>query len=77
MVVGELARGGWPVDEAVATATSVAAEECAVPAGRLAAGLGADLLVVDGELATDVAALSRPVAVWMRGVPVEAAGAGT
>lgn len=75
--VGELVRGGWPVDEAVATATSVAAEECAVPAGRLAAGLGADLLVVDGELATDVAALSRPVAAWMRGVPVEAAGAGT
>jgi imidazolonepropionase-like amidohydrolase len=68
--VADLVVGGWPVDEAVATATSVAAEECGVAAGRLAAGLAADLLVVDGDLAADVTALSRPVAVWARGIPV-------
>ena len=68
--VVELVDGGWPVDEAVATATSVAAEECGVPAGRLAPGLRADLLAVDGDLAADVTALSRPAAVWLGGVPV-------
>ena len=68
--VAELVRGGWPVDEAVATATSVAADDCGVDAGRLAAGRLADLLVVDGDLATDVAALGRPTAVWLGGVPV-------
>ena len=68
--VAELVRGGWPVEEAVATATSVAAEDCGVEAGRLAAGHLADLLVVDGDLSTDVEALGRPVAVWVGGVPV-------
>ncbi len=66
----ELVRGGWPVDEAVATATSVAAEDCGVDAGRLAAGRLADLLVVDGDLSADVEALGRPTAVWLGGVPV-------
>jgi imidazolonepropionase-like amidohydrolase len=69
--VVELVDGGWPVDAAVATATSVAAEECGVPTGRLAPGLLADLLVVDGDLAADVTALSRPVAVWLGGVLLE------
>lgn len=68
--VGELVRGGWPVDEAVATATSVAADDGGVEAGRLAPGRFADLLVVDGDLAADVEALSRPVAVWVAGVGV-------
>lgn len=68
--VAELVRGGWPVDDAVATATSVAAEDCGVEAGRLAPGHLADLLVVDGDLSTDVEALGRPVAVWVGGVPV-------
>jgi imidazolonepropionase-like amidohydrolase len=69
--VVELVDGGWPVDAAVATATSVAAEDCGVPTGRLAPGLLADLLVVDGDLAADVGALSRPVAVWLGGVQLE------
>jgi imidazolonepropionase-like amidohydrolase len=64
-------RGGWPVDEALATATSVAAADCGIDAGRLATGRLADLLVVDGDLATDVTALSRPLAVWVGGVAVE------
>jgi imidazolonepropionase-like amidohydrolase len=69
--VAELVRGGWPVDAALATATSAAADECDVPAGRLATGRLADLLVVDGDLATDVGALGRPLAVWVGGVALE------
>jgi imidazolonepropionase-like amidohydrolase len=68
--VAELVRGGWPVDEALATATSVAAEDCGIDAGRLAVGRLADLLVVDGDLPADLSALSRPVAVWVGGVSV-------
>ncbi len=66
--VAELVHGGWPVDDALATATSVAADECGVDAGRLAAGRLADLLVVDGDLSSDVEALASPVAVWLGGV---------
>lgn len=68
--VAVLVSGGWPVDEALATATSVAADDCGVPAGRLAAGSLADLLVVDGDPSTNVEALSRPLAVWLGGVAV-------
>ena len=69
--IAELVRGGWPVDEALATATSVAAEDCGVDAGRLAAGRLADLLVVDGDVAADVTARARPTAVWVGGVAVD------
>lgn len=69
--VAELVLGGWPVDEALATATSVAAEDCAIDAGRLAVGSLADLLVVDGDLAADLTALARPVAVWVGGAAVD------
>ena len=72
--VAELVRGGWPGDEALATATSVAAEDCGIDAGRLAVGRLADLLVVDGDLAADVTALSRPTAVWVGGVAVDRPG---
>jgi hypothetical protein len=34
------------------------------------AGLSADLLIVDGDLATDPGALDRPVAVLIRGATV-------
>jgi imidazolonepropionase-like amidohydrolase len=46
----------------------VAADDGGVDAGRLAVGRLADLLVVDGDLAADVAVLSRPSAVWVGGV---------
>ena len=68
--VVDLVDGGLPVEAALATATSVAADDCGVPAGRLEAGRRADLLVVDGDLRTDAEALSRPLAVVARGVVV-------
>jgi imidazolonepropionase-like amidohydrolase len=57
----------WP--DALATATSLAAEACGLTleTGRLSPGLAADLLVVDGDLAADPDALTRPVAVHVRG----------
>ena len=47
------------------------ADECGVPAGRLGAGRLADLLVVDGDVAADITALSRPAAAWVGGARVQ------
>ena len=68
--VVDLTVVGYPVAEALATATSVAADACGLGllTGRLRAGLAADLLAVDGDVERDPAALSRPVGVWVRGV---------
>jgi len=65
-------EAGYPVAEAVATATSVAADYVGIAGvtGAVRAGLAADLLVVDGDLAADSGALDRPVAVLVRGVAV-------
>jgi imidazolonepropionase-like amidohydrolase len=73
--VGEMVEGGYPVAEALAAATSVAAEVCGLgqETGRLAAGYAADVLVVDGDLAADPAVLGRPRQVLVRGTPVELA----
>ncbi len=70
--VVQLLDAGCSMAEALATATSVAARACGVDdeTGRLAAGLAADLLVVDGDLRADAEALGRPAAVWVRGVQV-------
>jgi imidazolonepropionase-like amidohydrolase len=67
--IADLVRGGYLVDEALATALSGAAEACGLGAvtGRLSFGLAADLLVVDGDLRDDVEALARPTAVVVRG----------
>jgi imidazolonepropionase-like amidohydrolase len=69
--VCELVTAGLSVAEALATATSRAAMACGVGAskGRLAPGQHADLLVVDGDLETDITALFRPQAVLLKGVP--------
>ena len=63
--VYDLVAAGWPVAEALATATSGAAAACGLTdvTGSLRHGLAADLLTVDGDLAVDVEALGRPVAV--------------
>ena len=65
----DLVAAGYPVEEALATATSGAAESCGLGAvtGSLKPGLAADLLVVDGDVRTDPEALLRPAAVLVRG----------
>jgi imidazolonepropionase-like amidohydrolase len=67
----DLVEAGYPVAEALATATSGAAASCGLSdvTGSLRPGLAADLLAVDGDLSLDAAALARPVAVLVRGVP--------
>jgi imidazolonepropionase-like amidohydrolase len=69
--VGDLVTAGYPVEDALRTATSQAAVACGLGGvtGALVPGLSADLLVVDGDLRSDPAALERPVAVLVRGVP--------
>jgi imidazolonepropionase-like amidohydrolase len=71
--VGELVEGGYPVADALAAATSVAADACGLAGetGRLAEGYAADLLVVDGDLAQNPALLSAPRQVLVRGTPPE------
>jgi len=70
LAIADLTTAGFPIDEALATATSVAAEACrlADTTGSLRPGLSADLLVVDGDLRSDSTALRRPAAVMVRGV---------
>jgi imidazolonepropionase-like amidohydrolase len=69
MAVADLVACGAPPAEALASATGVAARACGLQrrTGRLAAGLDADLLLVDGDPLTDVTALQRPRAVVSRG----------
>lgn len=71
--VGEQVEGGYPVAEALASATSLAAEACglAEESGRLAAGYAADVLVVAGDLSQDVSVLGNTRDVFARGVRVK------
>jgi imidazolonepropionase-like amidohydrolase len=64
---------GWPVAQALTSATSVAAEACGLggETGRLAAGYAADVLVVNGDLADDVMALGSPREILVRGTYVQ------
>jgi imidazolonepropionase-like amidohydrolase len=73
LALAELVDAGYPMAEALATATSAAAEACGLAdvTGALRAGLAADLLVVDGDLRDGPAPLGRPVSVLIRGVEVE------
>ena len=67
--VGEMVDAGYPVADALAAATSVAAEACGLGSetGRLAKGFWADLLLVDGDVSEDASLLSRPREVLVRG----------
>ena len=69
--IADLVGAGWPIPEALATATSGAAASCGLSAvtGSLRHGSAADLLVVDGDLSNDVEALARPSLVLVRGRP--------
>jgi imidazolonepropionase-like amidohydrolase len=66
-----MAEAGYPVGEALAAATSVAAQACGLEndTGRLAVGHAADLLVVDGDLSLDASLLGNPQLVVLRGLP--------
>jgi imidazolonepropionase-like amidohydrolase len=59
----------YPVPEALASGTSLAAQACGLAAetGRLAAGYDADLLVVAGDPTTDITALRNVRTVVSRG----------
>jgi imidazolonepropionase-like amidohydrolase len=72
-VVADQVEGGWPVAEALASATSLAAEACGLggETGRLAAGHAADVLVVDGDLAEDVTVLGSPREILVRGTRID------
>ena len=62
---------GLTREEALAAATRVAADVIGRPkAGRIAAGMWADLVFVDGDPTKDLARLLRPKAVWIRGAAV-------
>ncbi|MFL6108229.1 MAG: amidohydrolase family protein [Marmoricola sp.] len=69
--ITELVEAGYPVAEALRTATSIAAQECGLSevTGSLRAGLAADVLVVDGDVEHEPSALGRPVLVLVGGVP--------
>ena len=75
--VAEQVDGGYSVPEALASATSLAAQACGLAAenGRLAAGYDADLLVVAGDLSRDVTLLSSPLDVLVRGTRVNSPNA--
>jgi imidazolonepropionase-like amidohydrolase len=68
--IEDLADAGYPVEEALASATSEAARACGLAGttGSLRSGLAADILVLDGDVRSDLAALRRPAAVLARGV---------
>jgi len=68
----DILLAGLSPEQALATATSSAAVACGVErqTGRLVPGLAADLLVVDGDLRSDLEALRSPTAVFVRGYDV-------
>jgi imidazolonepropionase-like amidohydrolase len=71
--VVELGEGGYPAAEALAAATSVAADACGLTGetGRLAEGYAADILVVEGDLTQDLSLLSTPRETLIRGTRVD------
>jgi imidazolonepropionase-like amidohydrolase len=70
--VVELVEGGYPVADALAASTSLAAAASGLAGetGRLAEGYAADVLLVDGDVSKDPTLLSAPRTVLMRGTPV-------
>jgi len=75
--VPDMVEAGYRADEALAAATSVAAEACGLAGetGRLAEGCAADVLVVDGDLSQDPSLLGVPREVLVRGTRVDLATA--
>jgi imidazolonepropionase-like amidohydrolase len=68
--IEDLVAAGYPMAEALATATSLAAAACGLAevTGSLRAGLAADVLVVDGDLRAGPEPLRSPLLVLAGGV---------
>jgi imidazolonepropionase-like amidohydrolase len=67
--ISGLIASGVCAAQALAAATSVAAQVCGLGSrkGRLSAGYDADVLLVEGDPLSDLSALMRPAAVMVRG----------
>jgi imidazolonepropionase-like amidohydrolase len=70
--IAQLVQGGMAPADALASATSVAADVCGLGhrKGSIRPGHDADLVVVDGDPLTDIAALTRVAAVVLAGEPL-------
>ena len=68
--IEDLVDAGYPIEEALASATSEAARACGLAGstGSLRSGLAADVLVLGGDVRSDLATLRRPAAVLAQGV---------
>jgi imidazolonepropionase-like amidohydrolase len=71
------ARLGFTSAQALASATSLAAQACAVGdrKGRIAPGYDADLLAVAGNPAADLSAILCPTAIYRAGHPCDTGAA--
>ncbi len=71
--VADLVAGGVSTADALAAATSCAAQSCGLGEhkGRLRAGYDADLLLVDGNPLNNIGALRRVAAVILNGAIVD------
>jgi imidazolonepropionase-like amidohydrolase len=69
-VFAELA--GLDCESTLRCATSASADGLGISArtGRLAAGLAADIVVLDGNPLNSLSALTQPIGIWARGEPV-------
>jgi imidazolonepropionase-like amidohydrolase len=76
LAVADLVAGGVPTADAIASATSLAADACGLGGrkGRLLRGYDADLVVVHGDPLADIDALTAVQAVYLAGRPVSERG---
>ena len=73
--IADLVAGGIPAADALASATSLAAQACGLSdrKGWLRPGYDADLAIVHGDPLTDIGALTKVQAVYLRGQPAKPA----
>ena len=76
LAVADLVDAGIPAADAIASATSLAADACGLgdQKGWLRAGYDADLVIVDGDPLTDIRALAAVSAVYLNGRAVAQMG---
>jgi imidazolonepropionase-like amidohydrolase len=75
LAIADLVAGGVPADDALASATSMAAQACGLAdrKGRLRPGYDADLTVIDGDPLADITAVGAVRAVYLSGQAVQLA----